>query len=73
MEFLDLVVNSHMELEYLSLQIMNLDTLEQLYDIGCDEIQVFFISKPLSKEDFEKFCVDFNRVSHKDSFIKEKM
>lgn len=53
--------------------VEDLDTLEQLYDIGCDEIQGYFISKPLPKKEFEKFCIEFNGTSLKDSFKKDKM
>jgi hypothetical protein len=29
--------------------------MEKLYEMGCEEIQGYFISKPLPQVDFEKF------------------
>ena len=34
------------------------DHLERLYEMGCEEIQGYLISKPLPQKDFERFLVD---------------
>ncbi len=48
--------------------VETLADLKVLYDIGCDEIQGYYISKPLPKEEFERFYEEFNSKSHKHLF-----
>lgn len=39
------------------------DQIRLLKNIGCDKIQGYYISKPLSKNDFKEFLINFNKTT----------
>jgi len=58
-----------LELKTVAEGVESVEQVEWLYKNGCDEIQGFYYSKPLSLEEFVRFVKAVNQATTKNSFI----
>jgi len=51
--------------------VEDLDTLKALRDLGCDQVQGFYISRPIPAEDFRRWLTEFRALTLSDGGLPE--